>query len=190
LVTVWDTSEWQERTSLTCDPVPRGWALFSPRGELLTCEGGQIQFRDPLTREPTARLGEKDGPQVTCVAFTRTGRLAAVGDQARRIHLQEAPPEAGSDRPSTWRMKDHLGEHLDRVTALAFSPDDRTLASASHDRTVKLWCVRAAAEVASLEAHRGRIDCLAFSPDGTTLASGGETSQWQGEVYLWRAPRE
>jgi WD40 repeat protein len=82
-----------------------------------------------------------------------------------------------------------LHGHLDEVSALAFTPDGRILASASHDRTVKLWSVAAGAEVASLEGHTGRIHCLAFSPDGNVLVSGGQDIDGRGEILLWRAPR-
>ena len=33
------------------------------------------------------------------------------------------------------------------------------------------------------------IDGQVFSPDGTTLATGGDGDSGQGEVFLWRAPR-
>jgi WD40 repeat protein len=78
--------------------------------------------------------------------------------------------------------------HRDRVAALAFSPDGKTLASGSWDRTAKLWSVAALQEVATLEAHHGLVHCVAFSPDGRVLASGGETATGAGEVYLWPGP--
>jgi WD40 repeat protein/tRNA A-37 threonylcarbamoyl transferase component Bud32 len=181
LVKVWNTSDWQEVWSVTGSPNPAAWVGFSIQGELITCDGGQIQFRDPSTGTLTSTLGEKDQSPVTSVACSLDGTILAVAHQDRLIRLWET---------AAGKKRDELIGHLDQVSALAFSPDGRTLASASHDRTVKLWSVRAAAEVASFEAHQGKVHCLAFSPDGTTLASGGETLHGRGEVYLWRAPRE
>jgi WD40 repeat protein len=59
-----------------------------------------------------------------------------------------------------------------RIAAVAFSPDDKLLASGSHDKTVKLWEVATGAERATLKSHQEAVNCVAFSPDGKTLASG------------------
>jgi WD40 repeat protein len=181
-VRVWGTAGWREVCAFAGDPWPAGWATFSPRGELVTGSGGQVQFRDPHTgkvRFPP--LGAKEDWPVACTAFMGKGKgeVLAVAHKDHRIRLWDLEKR---------RQKGELIGHQDQVAALAFSPDRKTLASASHDRTVKLWSVAAAAEVASLEAHGGKVHCLAFSPDGTTLASGGEAAEGRGEVYLWRAP--
>jgi WD40 repeat protein len=78
-----------------------------------------------------------------------------------------------------------LRGHQDQVTALAFTPDGRTLASASWDRTVRLWNLAAGVEVAVLSGHSGKVQALAFSPIGQVLASGTD----KGEVLLWRGNR-
>src|SRR5206468_3062548 len=63
------------------------------------------------------------------------------------------------------------------VHALAFSPDNRRLASAGDhkDRAVKIWEVNdPEGKPQRLEGHDTFVTCLAFSPDGSCLASGAD----------------
>jgi WD40 repeat protein len=64
---------------------------------------------------------------------------------------------------------------------VAFSPDDRLLASGSEDRTIRLWDPVTGKTVLRLEGHTGRVNGLAFSPDGKRLASAGA----DGSVRIW-----
>jgi WD40 repeat protein len=64
---------------------------------------------------------------------------------------------------------------------VAFSPDGRTLASASWDDTVKLWHPRTGKERATLRGHTDEVRSVVFSPDGRTLASASE----DGTIKLW-----
>ena len=67
------------------------------------------------------------------------------------------------------------------VCCVAFSPDGKTLASGSEDKTIKLWDVATGKEQATLKGHTEWVKSVAFSPDGKTLASGSGDST----IKLW-----
>lgn len=64
-----------------------------------------------------------------------------------------------------------LSGHKELVNSLCFSPDGKTLASASSDKTVKLWDLAAGKERATLAGHDSGVSIVAYSPDGTVLVS-------------------
>jgi WD40 repeat protein len=70
---------------------------------------------------------------------------------------------------------------------VAYSPDGKRLASASSDRTVKVWDAGSGQEVLTLTGHTGTVCMVAFSPDGKRLASAGGDGANPGEVKVWDA---
>ncbi|MEM9214593.1 MAG: serine/threonine-protein kinase [Cyanobacteria bacterium P01_F01_bin.150] len=66
-----------------------------------------------------------------------------------------------------------LDGHTAAINALAISLDQRLLASASDDRTVRLWDLVSGSEMRRLVGHRDRVQAVAISPNGQMVASGG-----------------
>jgi WD40 repeat protein len=67
------------------------------------------------------------------------------------------------------------------VFAAIFHQDGTRIASASQDRTIRLWDVATGEEVARLAGHTNYVFSLSFSPDGKTLVS----SSGDGTLRLW-----
>jgi hypothetical protein len=61
-----------------------------------------------------------------------------------------------------------LEGHDGSVSAVAFSPDGKTVASGSWDKTVRLWDAATGEERQKLEAY-GTVSKVAFSSDGISL---------------------
>jgi WD40 repeat protein len=77
-----------------------------------------------------------------------------------------------------------LEGHSAEVWSLAFSPDNKMLASASWDKTIMLWEVSTGSHKRTLEGHTGEIYSVTFSPDGKILASSSKDKT----VRLWDMP--
>ncbi|EFO80774.1 serine/threonine protein kinase with WD40 repeats [Oscillochloris trichoides DG-6] len=106
------------------------------------------------------------------VVYAPNGQMIAVGvGKVIQLRLGEALDVGPS-----------LVGHQSTVSALAFSPDSRWLASSAQDeQEVLIWNATTGQERMRLQGHTGWVRSLAFSPDGTLLASGSIDTT----VRLW-----
>ena len=79
-----------------------------------------------------------------------------------------------------------LTGHTLVITSCVFSPDGRTLATSSQDKTLRLWDTRRGKKIAVLTSHTNNnifsgVNNCAFSPDGHILASASRDNT----VRLW-----
>jgi RNA polymerase sigma factor (sigma-70 family) len=130
---------------------------------------------DRLPPHALMRLGRGRPPirgaEVFAAAFSPNGRTVAVGG-LDQIHLWDVARD---------REAGNWPGHRGAVTALAFSTDGQTLASAGKDLTVRLWNAATGQEIRSWTSPPPAITVLTFSPNEPILVSGSS----DGGVQLW-----
>jgi WD40 repeat protein len=116
----------------------------------------------------------------SALLFSPTGSLV------RQLFKHEEP-EAISIRPTLseeWSAcLQTLEGHSNLVSSVAFSHDSTRLASASWDRTVKMWDASSGACVQTLEGHSSTVSSVVFSHDSMRLAS----ASYDNTVKMWDA---
>ena len=103
------------------------------------------------------------------------GRRLAVTAGVTQLELRDA---RDGRVLSAWSTSDGVGASL---TAVAFSPDGKVLASASEDHTVALWDARTGADRGTRLVHDGPVLALAWHPGGERLVTGGR----DGALHVW-----
>ncbi len=122
---------------------------------------------------------------VGALAFSPDGTRIAAGFGMPSMH----EPDYGPQMIKVWNPRTGVelaawNAHQNSISGLAFAPDGSQLATASMDKTVKLWEVGCWRELRKWDARSQPepvFQSVTFSPDGATLAAGtfaGAISAW------------
>jgi WD40 repeat protein len=123
-----------------------------------------VKIWDVVTGTRLYTLSEPlDG--INAIALSSNGSRVAAGGLDKTIRVWKLGEKEGS-------IENTLIAHEDAILKLAWSPDGKYLASASADRTIKLFRAADLTEVRTISGQPDWAFGLEFSPDGKSLAAG------------------
>jgi WD40 repeat protein/tRNA A-37 threonylcarbamoyl transferase component Bud32 len=168
IVTIWDLPSRSLRQGPLNAGEPIEGASISWDGALLATAGPDgVELWDMATGTRAGQLGSES---VGDVAFSPTGSvLAFVQGDTGDAEIWDV---AGRSRLATLEVEPGFpGEVLG--SAVAFSPDGRTLATSGLGQPVHVWDVESGKLLHKLEQGGAGVMTLEFSPDGSLLAVSG-----------------
>ena len=116
---------------------------------------------------------------LSCLRFSTKGHLLAASAADGTVRLYPLTPSSTSPlSPNPTLLTD---AHEGGINEVAFSSDDRQLATASDDKTLTLYDTDTATPLRTLRGHSHYVFCCAFTPASSLLLSGS----YDETVKLW-----
>jgi WD40 repeat protein/tRNA A-37 threonylcarbamoyl transferase component Bud32 len=138
---------------------------------------GEEARPDPLQGRADTRIpDDAEAPGFSQSRVSPDGSLLAEVQGSVSVQVRPLRPASGK---GAFVLKGHTAS----INDVIFSPDSRRIATASNDRTIKIWDAATGQEVLTIRGHTAGVNAVAFSPDGKKLASGGIDTL----VFVWDA---
>ena len=163
---------------------------YSSNGKLIASvdNDGRLQGWKPDAAPPQQKLvlgtnAHAGGAYQVVFSPDMKALFTCGGDKAARQH-GGTDPEGQHIAGTGVRQKnfDTLGGgQSERVTALAISPDGKTLVTGSIDKSIRVWDLNTTKVIRILQGHTEEITSLAFNKDGSLLASGSKDQN----IRIW-----
>ncbi len=171
-----------EPRSLQFTPLEVRWIAFSPDGKLAATAHGRwttpgcVRLWDVAKKTEIAEFPQQRG--ASCVAFSADSkRLAFAGWDGTATILDIASRET-------------VEINVGCVSRVAFSPDGKTLATATEKtQEVTLWDAADGDKICDLKGVLFRFQDVCYSPDGKVIAAAGGSFEGErdGRIALWNA---
>jgi len=140
---------------------------WSPDGKYIASASSITTFVwDADTKKTLLNFGGFTRP-VQAVAWSPDSKFLAIGGWNDTVYVHDCSLRKTTQSAITYR------EHSDFVQSLAWSPDGIRIASASNDKTVKLWDPQTGQTLLTYRGHTDAVKAVAWSPDGKYIASAG-----------------
>jgi WD40 repeat protein/uncharacterized caspase-like protein len=183
--------------SQTLGAMQESFIAFSPDARAIAASNGgrSIKVHDLTSGRERFTLAPERGLRIDSFTWSPNGRMIASGCMETKGNLNLNSANINIDDAYTftlklWDVSDAaagarelftLNGHNTQITAVAFSPDNRLIASSGDDGKMKLWEIASGRELFTMSGHTHMVTALTFSPDGKYLLSGS----WDGSTKLW-----
>ncbi len=161
----------------------RIWSIaFHPQGHLIASGGDDHAARVwELQTGKCTKSFQGHSNAVYGIAHSWQQNLLASGHEDQTIKLWDVNLNAPQPLKADLQPFRVLHGHKNRIFSVAFSANGEFLASASADRTIKLWSPHTGQCLKTLHGHGSWVWAIAFSPDSNFLASGS----YDHTIKIW-----